>query len=213
MLPGMNDADAPKYNRGDRIKTMLSNRGPRERNRAAIWRRRTLAFILPILLILGVPAWFLFPPQDDPREVHAVLVIAGASDGRHELGAQLIEDGVAENFVVSNSAGARDKVGYSHCNGDARPESAAETWCMKPDPVTTTGEAMAIEKLAEQEGWTSVVAVTDRPHNHRVRTNLERCTDLEYTVISIDGFNITRLPARMVREIGGYIKFLVTNPC
>lgn len=192
---------------------MLSNRGPRERRHAVIWRRRTITFITPIVLILGVPAWFLFPPQDEPREVDAVLVIAGASDGRHELGAQLIDDGVSENFVVSNSAGARDKAGYSHCNGDARPESAAETWCMKSDPVTTTGEAMAIDKLAKQEGWTSVVAVTNRPHNHRVRTNLERCTDLEYSVVSVDNLNVTRTPYHIAREIGGYVKFWVTNPC
>ena len=177
MLPGMEDADAPKRVAGDRIRTMISNRGPRERLRAANRRRHAIAFVLPILLILGIPAWFLFPPQDEPQQADAVLVIAGASDGRHELGAKLIEDGVSENFVVSNSSGPEDKVGYAHCNDDSKPASAAETWCMKSDPVTTTGEALAIDKLAKQEGWTSVVAVTNRPHNHRVRTNLERCTD------------------------------------
>lgn len=68
-------------------------------------------------------------------------------------------------------------------------------------PVTTSGEAMAIDKLAKQEGWTSVTAVTERPHNRRVRTNLERCTDLYYSVVSIDDFNITSAPARIAREI------------
>lgn len=80
-------------------------------------------------------------------------------------------------------------------------------------PVTTSGEAMAIDKLAKQEGWTSVTAVTDRPHNRRVRTNLERCTDLYYSVVSIDDFNITSATARIAREIGGYIKFWASNPC
>ena len=138
MLPGMEDADAPKRVAGDRIRTMISNRGPRERLRAANRRRHAIAFVLPILLILGIPAWFLFPPQDEPQQADAVLVIAGASDGRHELGAKLIEDGVSENFVVSNSSGPEDKVGYAHCNDDSKPASAAETWCMKSDPVTTT---------------------------------------------------------------------------
>lgn len=209
----MKELIAPNGGPGDRIKRMLSNRGPRDRRRAARRLRRTAAFVAPVLLLLGIPAWFLFPPQDGPGESDAVLVIAGASDGRHELGAQLIKDGVSENFVVSNSSGAEDKVGYAHCNGDSRPASAAETWCMKSDPVTTTGEALAIDKLASQEGWTSVTAVTDRPHNHRVRTNLERCTDLEYSVVSIDDFNVTRAPARIAREIGGFIKFWVSNPC
>lgn len=213
MLPGMEDADAPTRLSGDRIRTMISNRGPRERIRAANRRRHTIAFVLPILLILGIPAWFLFPPQDELRQADAVLVIAGASDGRHELGAQLIEDGISENFVVSNSAGPEDKVGYAHCNGNSKPASAAETWCMKSDPVTTTGEALAIDQLAKQEGWTSVVAVTNRPHNHRVRTNLERCTDLDYSVVSVDYLNITRTPYHLAREIAGYAKFWVTNPC
>ena len=192
---------------------MHLNQGPLRRRRCAAKRRRVIAFIAPVLLILGVPAWFLFPPQGEPGETDAVLVIAGASDGRHELGAQLIEDGVSGYFVVSNTSGARDKVGHAHCSGSSRPTSATETWCMKSDPVTTTGEALAIDKLAKQEGWTSVTAVTNRPHNRRVRTNLEWCTDLDYTVVSIDDINVTRAPIHIAREIGGYIKFWVTNPC
>lgn len=209
----MNGLIASNDASGDRIRSMLSNRGPRERRRAARRLRRTAAFVAPILLLLGLPAWFLFPPQDSPSESDAVLVIAGASDGRHELGARLIEDGVSENFVVSNSSGSKDKVGYAFCHGGSKPESAAETWCMKSDPVTTTGEALAIDKLAKQEGWTTVTAVTNRPHNHRVRSNLGRCTDLDYSVISIDSIDVTRAPSHIAREVGGYLKFWVTNPC
>lgn len=192
---------------------MNFNRAPRERRGAARRRRRVFAFAAPVVVILGVPAWFLFPPQDGSGESDAVLVIAGASDGRHELGAQLIEEGVSENFVVSNNSGPRDKVGYAHCAGESRPKSAVNVWCMESKPVTTTGEALAIDKLADQEDWTSVTAVTDRPHNHRVRTNLNRCTDLKSTVVSIDEFKVVQAPARIAREIGGYIKFWVTDPC
>lgn len=192
---------------------MRFRQGPRERCRAAQLRRRVFAFAAPVVLILGLPAWFLFPPQGGPSESDAVLVIAGASDGRHELGAQLIGEGVSKNFVVSNTSGPRDKVGYAHCAGESRPKGAMSTWCMKSDPVTTTGEAVAINELADKEGWTSVTAVTDRPHNHRVRANLNRCTDLKSNVISIDEFNVVRAPARIAREIGGFIKFWITNPC
>jgi|SRR5699024_8863484 len=192
---------------------MLSNRGPRERRRAVSRRRLLSAFIVPTLLTLAVPAGFLFPPHAELGKSDAIMVIAGASDGRHELGARLIEDGVSKRFVVSNPSGASDKVGYAHCNGSSRPTSATEAWCMKPDPVTTTGEALAIDKLAKQEGWTSITAVTNRPHNRRVRTNLERCTDLDYTVVSIEDINVTRAPIHIAREIAGYAKFWVTNPC
>lgn len=200
--------DVPEYACADRLGVMLSNRGRRE-------RRRAIAFVgvILFLLILGVSAWFLFPIQDEPRESDAVLVMAGASDGRHELGAQLIEDGVSENFVVSNPSGANGKVGYAHCQGSSKPESATATWCMKPRPVTTTGEALSIDKLAKEEGWVSVTAVTNRPHNHRVRTNLEHCTDLDYSVVSIDEVNFSQVPVQIAREIGGYLKFWMTNPC
>ena len=62
---------------GDRIRPMLSNRGPRERRRAARRLRRIVAFVVPILLMLGPPAWFLFPPQVEPTKSDAVLVIGG----------------------------------------------------------------------------------------------------------------------------------------
>lgn len=209
----MKEFDEPMCTSGDRLRDMFSNRGPRERRRTASRRRRSIAFVVSILLIFGPSTWFLFPSQIEPGESDVVLVFAGASDGRHELGAQLIEDGVSKYYVVSNPSGSRDVVGYAHCNGSSRPRSATETWCMKPDPVTTTGEALAIDKLAKQEGWTSVTAVTNRPHNHRVRTNLERCTDLNYKVISIDDIIVTQAPIHIAREILGYLKFWVTNPC
>ena len=171
------------------------------------------AFLVPIFLILGIPSWFLFPPRATPTDSDAVLVMAGASDGRHELGAMLVTDGFSENFVVSNSSGTRDKVGSAHCRGDARPESAKETWCLKADPVTTTGEALAIGRLAEAKGWTSVTAVTNRPHTRRVRTNLEQCTDLEVQVVSVEEIDTTRAPVYVVREVAGYIKFWLNDPC
>ena len=213
ILLAIENAEVSYMFQGDSMRTMNFNRGPKHRRRATMRRRRIVAFFAPIIVFIGIPAWFLLPPQHDPGKSDAVLVIAGASDGRHEFGAQLIEAGVSENFVVSNPAGAEDAVGFAHCSGALRPESAAKTWCMKSDPVTTTGEALAIDRLAKQEGWTSVIAVTDRPHNHRVRTNLNRCTDLESTVVSIDDFNFTQVPVRIAREVGGYIKFIVTNPC
>ena len=183
------------------------------RHLTKIRAKNIVAFLLPIFLILGIPSWFLLPPRATPTDSDAVLVMAGASDGRHELGATLVTDGFSENFVVSNSSGIRDKVGFAHCRGGARPENAKETWCLKADPVTTTGEALAIGRLAEAKGWTSVTAVTNRPHTRRVRTNLEQCTDLEVQVVSIEEIDTTRARVYVVREVAGYIKFWLNDPC
>ena len=84
---------------------------------------------------------------------------------------------------------------------------------MKPEPETTTGEALTLDKLAKREGWTSVTAVTNRPHNHRVRTNLKRCTELEFAVVSVDYLDVTRAPIHIAREVAGFVKFWVNNPC
>lgn len=192
---------------------MHSGRGPAARRRRTRRKRNVAAFLAPILLILGVPVWFLFPPREAPVPSDAVLVIAGASDGRHELGAQLVEEGISPNFVVSNSSGTRDKVGSAHCRGKDRPDEAVEIWCMRAYPVTTAGEAMAMGKLAEEEGWATLTAVTNRPHTRRVRTMFQQCTDLDVTVVPVDYVNMTRMPYHVSREIGGYIKFWITNPC
>lgn len=192
---------------------MHFERGPKARQRRFDRRRNFVAFLSPIIVMLGVPTWFLFPPGDALVASDAVLVMAGAADGRHELGAQLIGEGISQNFVVSNSAGTTDVVGSSHCRGEKRPVSAVGVWCMRSDPATTAGEAMAIGRLAEDEGWTSLTAITNRPHVRRVRTMFEQCTKLDVAVVPVDYVDITRMPYHMAREVGGYIKFWLTDPC
>jgi uncharacterized SAM-binding protein YcdF (DUF218 family) len=192
---------------------MQSKRRLRSYQHTTRWGRHLIAFVTPIAVLLGVPAWLLFPSSDNPASSDVLFVLAGASDGRHELGALMVEQGVAQNFVVSNPSGARDKVGAEYCRGDSRPESAEDVWCLRADPITTTGEAVALGELAEKEGWTSVIAVTNRPHTRRVRTNLEQCTDLNVEVFPVHEMDILRAPTQVAREVGGYIKFFLTNPC
>lgn len=166
-----------------------------------------------LVLPVGVPAWLIFPPQGTPVPSDAVMVIAGASDGRHELGAQLVEEGISQNFVVSNPGGIKDKVGSAHCRGADQPKFATGIWCLSPHPVTTTGEALTMGELAEEEGWTVATVVTSRTHARRVHTMFEQCTDLDVTVVYQDYLHRKTLRAMVQHEIGGYIKFWATNPC
>lgn len=192
---------------------MNSRSGPRVRQQNKKLRRNIAAFLTPILILVGVPSWFLFPPQNTPQASNAVMVIAGASDGRHELGAQLVNEGKSPNFVVSNPGGGKDRVGSQHCRGEDLPEAAIRVWCMRPNPVTTTGEAMTIAKLAKEQGWTTLTAVTNRPHARRVHTIFERCTNLDVTVVPVDQVDMTQIPYLVAWEIGGYLKYWVSNPC
>lgn len=104
---------------------------------ATIRAALVMVVALTMVSIMGFTAfmfWTVYPPNERSENADVVVVIAGASDGRHELGAEIALKYGIKNFVVSNPAGAKDKVGYSHCAGDDRPEGT-RTWCMDPYPV------------------------------------------------------------------------------
>lgn len=192
---------------------MRTRPGPAARARRARRLRGVLVFIVAaVVMIAAIFAFFLFPPRAEPVRADVVVVLAGADDGRHELAARLIEDGIAENLVVSNPIGPKDVAGSSLCRGSNRPEQA-ETWCMEPLPVTTTGETQTFDHIAQHEGWDTVVVVTSRPHTHRVRVNFEQCTDAEATVVSIDHVVWGYAHYHVAREIGGFLKHWITGPC
>lgn len=180
--------------------------------RRRILRAVALVAIALALILAVISVVLLNPPKYRPADADVVVVIAGATDGRHDLGRTLIQDGVADNLVVSNPRGERDEAGDDLCNGKGLP-SDTNIWCMKPDPTTTTGEAQTFEEIADQEGWDTAVAVTNRPHHYRVRMNFEQCTDVDTTVASIDYVAQGRAPYHIAREIGGYIKHAVLRPC
>lgn len=183
---------------------------PRRGRRLA--RALTVAVVLVLLAGVGGVLLVLNPPHTEPEPADAVLVIAGASDGRHELAAELIHDGYSDTLVVSNPAGERDRRGYALCQGEGVP-NGTETWCMDPEPVTTTGEAQVFNRLARQEGWGSALLVTSPTHHRRVALNFEQCTDLRTLVLHVDEYDRNELARQVVWEIGGFIKFWFTQPC
>lgn len=171
---------------------------------------------LTMAAIMGFTAftfWTVYPPNERSENADVVVVIAGASDGRHELGAEIALEYGIKNFVVSNPAGARDKVGYSHCQGEDRPEGT-RTWCMDPYPVITSGEARTFHELAEEENWDSAIVVTSRPHTRRVNYFFEQCTNLsEVKVANVRNINENTIIYQVFHEVAGFIKFWITNPC
>lgn len=164
-------------------------------------------------MLIGIPIWLLFPPKKDPVPSDAVMVIAGSEDGRHQLGADLVKRGISRNFVVSNPLGKRDEVGWSHCLGSKVPENALNSWCLMPDPVTTTGEALAMEELAKSEKWDTATVVTSRVHARRVKTMFNQCTNLDVEVIYVDFIDRYQVQRQLIHEIGGFLKFWIIKPC
>ncbi|MHA2787666.1 YdcF family protein [Corynebacterium sp. S7] len=162
---------------------------------------------------MALLAWILFPPQREAQSTDVVMVLAGANDGRHKYGAELVNQGLAPNFVVSNPSGTRDIVGTSYCQGANQPESAEQTWCLKPNPISTTGEAQTLEVLAQEQNWETATIVTNRTHARRVQQNFNHCTDLDATVVWVDVVNEDIIEYVLAHEAGGLMQLWFTDHC
>lgn len=180
--------------------------------------RAAVIMLVSLCLVSGMAfsaftIWNVYPPNERTDTADVVVVIAGASDGRHELGAKIAKEYGIKNYVVSNPAGAKDKVGYSHCQGEDQPEDT-NTWCMDSYPVITSGEARTFQELAKEENWDSAIMVTSRPHTRRVKYFFNECTDLsEVKVANVRSINENIIIYQVFHELAGYIKFWITDPC
>ena len=180
----------------------------------ALRTRQTWRVLLAAVLSLGLLAAvftvvMVNPLSTAPQRADVVVIVSHASDGRHELAVELIADGVAENLVVSNHSGPRDRPGYELCHGRGVPEST-QIWCMDPYPVSTAGEAQTFNEIAVEEGWESAIIVTSRTHNYRVHANFSYYTDLDIDVLSIDWLDTSDLGRTLVHEAGGFAKIALT---
>jgi hypothetical protein len=192
---------------------MFFRQGPAARLRTRRLLRLLSALSFALVLVAITSMWILFPSRENPTPSDVVMVIAGSSDGRHQLGARLVEERFSENFVVSNPLGRTDKIGSAHCRGADRPESVRRVWCLVPVPSKTIGEVMAMKELAKKEEWETATVVTSRVHARRVSTMFAQCTDLDVNVIFVDRLWMRSVIGQVLHEVGGYIKFWVTNPC
>ena len=78
--------------------------------------------------------------------------------------------------------------------------------CFSSDPVTTAGEARAVQRLAEQHGWHSVIEVTNRPHTARAYWTFQNCTGLDVQMAPIGRVDGAGFPVQMVREAAGFVR-------
>lgn len=132
-----------------------------------------------VCCIVFLAAWviagnFLFanPAVDQPTESDAIIVLAPAAEtGRLDHALDLMSEGYSSTLVISAPP---DNEG-SICGAD-RPYRII---CFSPDPVTTQGEARAIQKLSEENGWRTITVVTDDSHVTRARILIARCYSQE----------------------------------
>ena len=151
-------------------------------------RGRTLIrFVLLAILLSGVGLviltffWFVSPATESVQSVEpadAVVVFVGAGD-RFDTATEPIDSGAADAIVVPN--GRNGEVRTRLCD-----RSDIEVFCPDSETVDTLGEAQVIGGLAEQEGWTRLIAVTSPYHVHRATYQLSQCFSGEISAVSAD---------------------------
>ncbi|QGW25612.1 MULTISPECIES: YdcF family protein [unclassified Dietzia] len=176
--------------------------GPRLR-RAAL-----AAGAIGITTALVLTAWGVFllqPRADEPVPADAVVMLAGADDGRHAHARELVEAGFADTLLVSNPGGNSERIARRLCTGAGRP-AGAEVVCVAPEPRTTWGEAQAVAAIARARGWERILVVTNRPHTLRAGQWMRAATGVDVRMTPIERIDWPMLPVHLVWEIAGFAK-------
>ena len=134
---------------------------------------------LALLALRGVHGIYRPSVDEIPNHVDAVVVFGGET-ARTQLALGLMEDGIADVLVLS--LGELDPPGRLHC-GQTAPFVVL---CPTPEVPNTRGEARMFGRLAEENEWTSLVAVTGDYHAQRARLRLSRCFDGDLAFINVD---------------------------
>ena len=189
-----------------------------------------LSIILVAMVLLA--HWVWNPPQRTTAHADAIVVLAYGQD-RLKLGRELAEDGVSDNLVLAISNGTEQRIAERRLLVLSPEELAADpdtkkawieecdadfgtyqTECIFPVPDSTGGEAAATEALMQENGWDSIVLVTERSHMHRALRTFDACTTGEvYGAVTDRSGPWYRDLRRTVYEMGALSKSVVARDC
>jgi uncharacterized SAM-binding protein YcdF (DUF218 family) len=150
---------------------------------------------LTALLTLGRSLWlpyiggFLIV-ADPLRPADAIVALSGGDRARVAYAAQLFNQGYADWFVATNMKqeipGVRVKYGELVRQEAIWRGVPKERILIAPGGAETTyEEAMAVRQLVQEEGWHSLIIVTDPYHTRRARMAFQdvfRGTSITVTV-------------------------------
>jgi hypothetical protein len=147
---------------------------------------------------------------DLPEESDAVFVLAPIlSTGRLEYAESLMPEGNGTTLVVSVPDGS-DESSSDICHANR----SYQIICFSPDPVSTQGEARAIQRLSEEYGWHNITVVTNDFHVTRARTMIERCYSYQLNMEAVRGDrSLTGWAYRFVYESAALVKAAVLFGC
>ena len=138
----------------------------------------TLASVAAIAAVLTF-VWFVDPDTAEVETVgpaDAVVLFAGSPE-RLETAVELMERGAAPSLVIPN--GTTADVGTNLCR-----QASFQVFCPDTGEISTWGEARAIGRLAEENGWSRLIAVTSVYHVHRASSLLRKCHEGPVEVVT-----------------------------
>lgn len=175
---------APPSNKaleGGMTRTGISETKPAARRRHRKRFLLTGVGCLTALLLWATAGLFLYvaPAMDPPRHADVLFVLAPPND-RMSYAEQLMDQGYADTLAISAPLDQNGSLDSSLCN----QKRAYRIVCFYPDPVTTQGEARALQSLSREYGWRSANVLTVQFHAARARVILERCYKGDLSMIA-----------------------------
>lgn len=168
---------------------------------------------LVLVVVAGLPVYVLPATDPVPERADAVLVLGPPTRERTELGRDLVEEGVADTLLISVWASELDAPPESS-DVVACDEPGIRVICFTADPGTTQGEARALADYARDDGWDSVVVITQTPHITRARLLLERCWGGRVMMVSSgEPHDLGDWIYEYVYQTGAFAKVLVDQGC
>lgn len=151
----------------------------------------------------------------DPLTVHrtdAVIMLGGASAERLPVARRVQQELGAPVLVLSHTDTPGNQLADEACNSAQFPNP--DLICFRPDEYDTRGEAVAIGKLVELNGWKSVTVVTSSYHTARAGRLMEQCTTADVQMVpSHPDFPVTQWLRRFVIETGGLLDVSLRPEC
>ncbi len=151
----------------------------------------------------------------DPLSVHrtdAVIMLGGAGSERLPVAQQVQEEYKVPVLALSHTDTSGNAAADDACKSATFPN--ASLICFRPNGLDTRGEAQAVGRLIEANGWKSVTVVTSSYHVTRAGRLIGQCTTAEVQMVaSHPDLSPWQWLRRFVIETGGLIDVSLRPEC
>ncbi|WP_258190872.1 YdcF family protein [Arthrobacter sp. PAMC25284] len=176
--------------------------------------RKVFAVTVGAFLLWLIVAVQLFV-NTDPLTLHrteAVIMLGGAASERLPAARQVQEKLGIPVLVLSQTDTLGNRIADAACGTATFPNPSL--LCFRPPELDTRGEARAISRLVELNGWTSVTVVTSSYHVTRAGRLIRQCTGADVQMVaSHPDLSAGQWLRRFVIESGGLLDVSLRPEC